>query len=268
MPANAGKLMRLRIITFTIGFLVGMALPAHAAAAYVQGCNGGNSGAATINCGSITITSGNTVACFGFWNDTGASTFTSFTKNSGTATVSAFTQPDSTVVSGNFRVNQGWASITGSGTAVFRLTISGAASGAIVVVCQEISGVPTSTPVDGAAHKMQAQAAPGTGTDAISSGSVTTTTNGDYIFGFSADGPQNSTVSAGTGYTARDANGTHYVTESQVQGSSGTIAATFTGTNGADTYLSGIMAFSPLAAGNPATTVLPKTTVLPNTVVF
>src|SRR5260370_30400743 len=49
------------------------------------------------------------------------------------------------------------------------------------IIVHEISGVNTSTPLDG--QKLNVQNSPGGGANAGTSGRITTTVNGDYVFG-------------------------------------------------------------------------------------
>lgn len=121
------------------------------------------------------------------------------------------------------------------------------------VIVHEASGVATSSALDQATG--QAQAAPGTGTDAVSSGSVTTTTNGQYIFGATAvtnSFPASQQFTAGTGYTEReettaDSAGVNMASEDQIQTSAGSIAATFTQASGNGT-VTHILTFKAAAA--------------------
>lgn len=85
-------------------------------------------------------------------------------------------------------------------------------------------------------HTAQVQINPGTGTDAITSGTQSTTTDGQYIAGFVFDPFTTRDVgwtNPGTGFSNFDDIGevgnTYYLAgESLIQGSAGSIAATFT----------------------------------------
>jgi hypothetical protein len=216
--------------------------------AFVQACNAANSGVASQPCTpSANVTSGNYILCFSWWLDSGGQTFTNFSKTSGTSTVGSFTEPDTTLVTGNNHAIAGYAAVTGTGTATITVTLSGAATGTVYIACNEVSGL--NGTVD--KHTLQAQSAPGTGTNAITSGSVTTTVNGDYLWGWTTDTNANcSALNAGTsgsGYTLRTSTNTaNRNTEDQVQASAGAIAATFTCTGGGgDTFETGILAMEP-----------------------
>ena len=100
------------------------------------------------------------------------------------------------------------------------------------MVIIEASGVKTSAALD--QETAQWQATPGTGTDAVTSGAMTTTENGEFICGFavvtSAFDANNFT--AGTNYTERQETnptlGIDLAVETRVQTTAGSIAATWT----------------------------------------
>ena len=135
------------------------------------------------------------------------------------------------------------------------ITVNGpGAGGARSVIVHEVSGLATSTPLDVQAGAVRIT--PGAGADALTSGAVTTTTNGQYIFAAAvvtsafADGTAEYT--AGTGYTERvelQVGGQLGITtEDQVQTSAGSINGTFTADSGAaQTYVAIIATFK--AAG-------------------
>jgi len=92
------------------------------------------------------------------------------------------------------------------------------------IAVHEVSGV-DADPFDVEAG--QTQDNPGTGTDAVTSGADTTTTNGQYIFGCTSDTEFTTTKAAGTGFTAAGSQSA-LLAEYLIQGSAGSIAATFT----------------------------------------
>jgi hypothetical protein len=118
---------------------------------------------------------------------------------------------------------------------------------------QEISGADTSSPLDQCA--LNFQATPGTGSNAVTSGSVTTTTDGQFIFGASRGNVSSQTVTHGTSpnvftadYEAGAARG--LLNEHFIQSTQGAIAATGTSdTGGAINQITGIMTFKAAAAG-------------------
>jgi hypothetical protein len=162
-------------------------------------------------------------------------------------------------VAGTSRNTQAYAVISGSGSCTVTGNLSGTTNANLAV--QEIAGINSSNPLD--KHAMQKQVGPGTGTDAVTSGNVTTTANGDYIFGVTFDDAgTNPTFTAGTGFTSRvtlPVSGGLSM-EDKIQSTAGSVAATFTSSGGNDT-ITGIMAFnaSPqtgemiMASSTPAT---------------
>lgn len=127
-------------------------------------------------------------------------------------------------------------------TATFASTIAYRGLGIV-----EASGIATTNALD--QDTGQAQAAPGGTADAVTSGAVTTTTDGQFIFGASArtDSFVSNEFTAGTNYTEREetgggVTGIDMAVETRVQTSQGSIAATFTGANGgAANYATGIL---------------------------
>ena len=114
------------------------------------------------------------------------------------------------------------------------------------IVVHEISGVDTTAPLDG--HRMTVRASPGTGTNAIGSGTIQTTANGDYIVGFTFNDSSNAAAwNAGTGYTKRqDLRVASYTaaSEDRIQAAAGPVDATFTATTaGYGEFITGILAF-------------------------
>lgn len=128
------------------------------------------------------------------------------------------------------------------------LTFNFSASVSSAAVVHEASGLDTTAPLD--KNAIQGQFAPGGGTDAVTSGSITTTDDGEYIFGSTLNA-NGSTLTAGTGYTQRTyISGTmEFMSESQVQASAGAIAATFTGSGNGGIPMTGIITFKVAAAG-------------------
>jgi hypothetical protein len=120
------------------------------------------------------------------------------------------------------------------------------------IVVDEFTGLDTS-PVDGVSFG-QSQDSPGTGTDAVSSRAMTTTTDGDLIYG-SAVSTNSSGMSHGTGFTQRQNVINTFCTESLIQSKAGSIAATFTAGAGNDNTLAQVMAFKAAPVVPPAPTV-------------
>jgi len=127
-----------------------------------------------------------------------------------------------------------------------------------LIIAHEITGADTAAPLDGGlgvGFSGQLQAAPGNGANAVTSGNMTTVTNGDYIFGATSDssGLTSQTISAGTGETVRvnssGATGNATASEENIQATAGAVASTFTFNVTAGTSLTMQMAFKPPPAG-------------------
>lgn len=117
----------------------------------------------------------------------------------------------------------------GAGSHTITATFSGSESFRRIRA-YEVSGLQTSSSKDQSAG--QKQASPGTGTDAVSSGASSATTNAnDFVMGFSQDtadsDPGAGTISAGTGYTLFGVNRILAV-ESKSVAATGAQTATFT----------------------------------------
>jgi hypothetical protein len=241
---------------FLIGISLSFCSSSKAQTAYVKGCTGSNGPVSSIACAfSGNVTNGDIIACpLIVWD--GSLTWSSLAKSSGTATVGTFQDWSSggatlTVISsGAERATMGYALVTGTGTATITNTVTGG-TGNLDLICQDISGGVTSSPLDASA--LVAQSAPGTGTDGVkTSPNQTTTVSGDYLAGGMWDIEGNSsTMAAGTNYTLRDSiNAGGRTSESQIQAaaSSSTIASGTATGGGADVWFVGLMAFKPASA--------------------
>ncbi len=122
------------------------------------------------------------------------------------------------------------------------------------IIIHEVSGADTTTPLD--QHTIQALVAPGAGTDAITSGAVTTTANGEYIFGASLTAIAFDTVAHGTNFTDGVINN-YSASEYRTQTTAGSQAGTFTSGGGA-TYRIAVATFK-AAAGTFKPYSLPLT---------
>jgi hypothetical protein len=101
---------------------------------------------------------------------------------------------------------------------------------ASIVATHEFSGGATSSSLSG--HTAQCQTTPGNGTDAVTSGTITTT-SGDYLVGGTTNGSASgASVAAGTGFASRENAGTYFGfgTEDLFPASGSPTAVTFTAT--------------------------------------
>lgn len=114
----------------------------------------------------------------------------------------------------------------------------------------EYSATDTSAPLD--KYATNAQFNPGTSANAITSTSVTTTTDGQVIFGATFDaGGNGGTETAGTGFTGRGSSG-EMTSEDQIQSAAGAVAATFTSNiNFTNPYTVVVTFKAVAAAGHP-----------------
>lgn len=139
--------------------------------------------------------------------------------------------------------------ITG-GALTLTVTLSSSSVSYAWINVDEVSGADTTAPLD--QHVIQNQDSPGTGADAVTSGAVTTTANGEYVYGATLMASANPTITAGTGFTQTyttspsfNADGT---AERLIQTSAGSIAATFTISADARAFTA-IATFKAAAAG-------------------
>lgn len=139
---------------------------------------------------------------------------------------------------------------TTGGACTVTVTFAGAVTFASLQVA-EYSGVATSSALDKTANNSQTD--PGTAADAITSGSVTPTTDGQLILGWtSALVVGGSTVSAGSGFTGRINVFGDILFEDQIQTSAGAIAATFTTTSATADFITLVSTYKAAAAAGTA----------------
>lgn len=191
------------------------------------------------------VTTGNAIAVAVKWSSLTV-TLNSVTDSQG----NSYTLVQNPTTGGIARFAMAYAlNVTGGASFVATANFSADPGAWCDIIAHEMSGIPTSGAFDGSGAR--AEADPGTGADAIDTASITTTADGDYIFGaVSGDTENASTISAGSAGTLRVSSANDYGSESQIQSSAGSIAVAFTQTGGgafAD-YLVGIMAFK---AGEP-----------------
>lgn len=108
------------------------------------------------------------------------------------------------------------------------------------IVVDEWSNVLASSALDG--HVSQTQTNAGTGANAITSGSITTTANGDLIYGYTVS-VSGLGATAGTGFTQRQGLSSTFYTENLIQATAGSTAATFTASSATDIFNTFVMAF-------------------------
>jgi hypothetical protein len=118
------------------------------------------------------------------------------------------------------------------------------------ITVHEVSGADTTAPLENTGGTGQVQPNLADATDAATSGSFTTATNGDYIYGAVIVSAGAGDAAAGTSFTQREHSVNDHTTEDRIQSAAGSVAATFTtsGGGGNSYYITVMMAFKPAAA--------------------
>src|SRR6266446_5486764 len=224
--------------------------PAGQGTAYVQSASGNDhyntSSASTKFPSNVTVN--DAIAVFCVWESL-SQTLNSVTDTQG----NLFTIVNNPTTGRYGRAAMAYAIARSTGGDTVSCNLSTASMGKSIII-HEISGVNASTPLDG--QKLNVQNSPGGGANAVTSGSITTTVNGDYVLGFTFNDSSNQADwNAGAGYTKRqDLQVQSYATASEdaVQTLSGSVAATFTATAATfGDFITGIMAFRPLPGTAP-----------------
>jgi chitodextrinase len=194
------------------------------------------------------VTSGDVVAVFVSWRT--GSTLSSITDNCG----GSYTLVNNNTA-GNDSAFAAMAYGTGSSGSCTLIAHFAADPGSDrVIIVHEISGVSTASPLDSGQTKINSQSSPGAGTDAVTSGNITTTINGDYIFGATYNTSANTpTISPGTNDSIRNTSSPDLASEDRIQSSSGAIAVTFTQNKTYADFITGVMAFQPASGGSSDT---------------
>jgi len=198
------------------------------------------------------VGSGNAVYGGCSWDASVVSAITSVTDDKG----NSYTVLDNTLDgTNNQRAAQFYRKNITNGPKTVTVTFSGGSPGARTIVVAEFTGVDTADQSNDG-HGGQNQQLIGTTANAITSGAITTTLDGDLILGLSANtsgspGPPN----VGTGFTSGDADNTSPGScadirlEWLVQTSHGSKAATFTNTSGTQAFTSLVAALKAASSG-------------------
>lgn len=188
------------------------------------------------------VKAGNLLAVSMLWATGAESDFVSIADNLG----NTYTLVDHTVANGDPARTYYAKNILG-GSCTITVTLN-TARGFETIMVHEISGCSTTSPLD--QHVLNSQSGPSTATDAVTTTNVTTTHDGEYIYGSVflhnnfAD-----TYTAGTGYTRENlavGDATHGAAadEFKIQTTAGAIAATFTRTASTGDTTTFLMAFN------------------------
>ena len=196
--------------------------------------------------------------CGGFTFDTGA-TLTSVKDDKNNTYNTETVLQDG--VSGQQCVAFSLGNITNAPT-IITATISPAVAFLAMVVDEYSAILATADPRDVHGGQIQdgiAHPLPGTGTDGISSGSFTTGTNGDLIYGVTFDTSSTILATAGTGYTSETtsnvASTPPTLSEDKTQTTAGSVAATFMEAGGNANAITFLIALKPVVAGARASTL-------------
>lgn len=241
-------MLRLRCLFAVLVALLLSSGFAHAAPAYVSASSSNNTAAngsstVTITLGSA-IPAGAAVCIFaGFASSAVAADLTVTDNASGnTYTELDFNNPGSFGLATFYGLN-----IQNSPTTITFSSGSFAMNFSHVFV-ETFTGVATTSALD--VHAINPQTtAPGTGANAVTSGNVTTTANGDLLCGGTVDLQGAGTISHGTSpisYTQAESTANAYMTEYAVQSTaSATTPATFTASSASDQFITAIVALKP-----------------------
>lgn len=229
----------LRIMLLLICFIVPV-ISSVSEAAYVQSCSfSSNLTGTTLSCTLTGVASGAVIAVFGTWDGTSAS-LVSCTDGTNSYTIVQTVQDLSNAVTDG----DCYAKNVSAGTFTVTMTIS------VTKVFRrmaaiELSGRDLVSPLDCFAG--QNQQLPGSGTDAVTSGTCTTTVDGaDIVSSVMPTDSTDITMVAGTGFTLRE-NPTpnSFRAESRTQTIAGSVAGTWSNAEPTTDATTLMMAFSP-----------------------
>ena len=167
-----------------------------------------------------------------------------------TISVSSFTDDKSdsctvgTPVSSGTKLTPIYCLSLTSGAKTFTATLSGASTVNEIAV-DTYSGVVNTTPLDKTAG--QHQTTPGTGSNAITSGSAgTASASGELVWAITVNSTGLAgagTITAGTGFTARQSTANLVRTEDLTQGAAAAVTGTFTAGSASDSFNTIVMSF-------------------------
>ena len=232
------------------------------AIARVQGAGNHTTGVTTPATVSATlgaaVTSGNTVVGMVSFDVSTSTTLTSVTDDKG----NTYSLETAITDAGVQRVVAFSRSNITNGPTVVTANF-GAPNGGVAIIVDEFSGCSTAgtDQRDGTAHGGQIQAAPGTGANAVSSGSFTTATGGDLVWSGtgSTDTADQAMGSVGTGFTTTGTSSggsggfdPQIFSEWLVQSSAGSIVGTWTASAGSAHYGTFMIAIKAAGGGGPA----------------
>ncbi len=184
------------------------------------------------------LTAGSTVVASVTWDSSTSGTSLTCTDTQGNTftTVNVWTD-----VANTQSVGVCYARSTSGGADTVTATFGGAASFRRIVV-SEYGGLASSSPVD--VSTATAGGTSTTATDAVTSGTASTTQNGDLIYGAVSDTTTTTTIAAGTGFTQRfSLNAKDFAVQDKVQTTAGSVASTQTFGTASHRYVAVMVAF-------------------------
>ena len=241
-------LFSLKRIGLALGLLLWLAVPTQAATALVVGSNSRCNAAAgdPQTCAQAqNVVGGNTIVFYVAWLSNVGTLDTVTTNCGGTVVV----KDNPTTLGVVQRGAHGYVYNVSTGACT--LTYDFSASAAFHAGQAEVSGVPTTDPIDGTSV-CSPQTNPGTGTDAVTSTTTTPAANGAFIWGGTADMSNGGTINVGTNFTSVSFGDTlqgSLRTEYLIQGAAAAIAATFTNTSAGQDNISCVLALKEAGGG-------------------
>jgi|ERR1043166_1527135 hypothetical protein len=203
----------------------------------------------------VAVTSGNFVIGIVSWDNGGGGALNSVTDDKGNTYNKSSTITNAT---NNQDAAIFWlGNITNAPTTI-TANLSATSLGRSISIAEYSGGNAVTDPSDG--NTGQAQSSPGTGTDAVVSTNIVTTTGADMIAGFSATTNGTTHATTGTGFNDRPTSQINgggafaaLTIEDENQGSPGSVQSTFTAVGGTDNFVTFVLAIKAAAAQTPIT---------------
>ena len=195
------------------------------------------SGSSTVGV-TITVTAGSVLHVYGTWSFQNASPDIGNTQGGVADNKNGTYCPICRVDNGTLVAKHWYVENAAAGSTTITLTCNDIASNLAIYV-EEIGGLPTTGTLVGRSYN--SQASPGTGTDAVTSGTATLVAGSQIICAASINAAIGTAPTAGTGFTTDGTNPTwlaaHARQESLVTSAGGNTAATFTAVTGTNAHL-------------------------------
>ncbi len=231
--------------------LICLAIPvsSFSAAAFVQAQKGTYASGSTWTVSAFTTTSGNLLVGSVFlfasnsFNDVGSGGVADDINGTWTS----IDNQDTLVSSQNFQLRTFYIKNITGGSTTITITAGSSAIDEAYFVVHEVSGLDTTSPLD--QHTITSVPAPGTGTDAITTGNVTPSANGEYIYSSGMICFFHNTLTHGTDFTIDGQTANFNASEYYVQPTAAAHAGTFTVAVDGATYNVSVVTFKAAAGG-------------------